>query len=77
MTIKKEITLKDFEFWGRARQIVKLFTEDELTAIEYELECIYPEGIDETILNDFFAYNTEFITEMIGMTEEDLLSREE
>ncbi len=76
MTIKKEKNLKEFEFWGPAQRIADLLLNEEFDAIEQHLEELYPEGIGETELNDLFAYYTDFVLEIIGKTEEEILARD-
>jgi len=77
MTIKSEKSLRGFDFWGNAETISQNLTDAELDAIEYELESIYPDGINETTLNDMFAfYFDDCIGTFIGETEESILNRE-
>lgn len=71
MTITYEATLKDFEFWGNARENVKKLTDDELDA----LEEYFDEPTDRTELNDQFAYYFEEICDILGLTEEEVLAR--
>lgn len=77
MTIKTETSLRDFEFWGHAKTVADKLTEKEIDTIEYELESIYPDGLDSTLLNDLFAFNTDFIASFIGETEESILERDD
>jgi len=75
MTIKQEISIRDFEFWGNAETNASKFTEEEWDAIEFELEELYPEGIDCTELNDKFSFYIEDILNIIGITEEEWEAR--
>ena len=75
MKITSEIKLRDFEFWSGAEDRAACLEYAELGQIETELEQLYPDGIDETALNDLFWFDFEFICEMIGTTEEDVLER--
>ena len=54
MKIYKETNLDSFEFWGGAKGFAQNLTEQELTIIAQNLEDLYPDGIDETNLNDIF-----------------------
>lgn len=71
MTITYEITLKDFEFWGPARENVKKLTDEELETLEEFID----EPINQTVLNDLFAYNFENVCDILGLTEEEVLAR--
>ena len=42
MKVYEEISLKDFEFWSGAIQTVKYLTDDEMDAIEENLNEINP-----------------------------------
>lgn len=72
MTITYETTLKDFEFWGPARENVNKLTDDELET----LEEYFDEPTNQTELNDLFAYEFENVCDMLGLTEEEVLARE-
>ena len=66
------ITLKDFEFYGDARENVKKLTDEELKTLE---EC-FDEPIDQTELNDLFAFYFENVCDnILGLTEEEVLAR--
>lgn len=71
MKITKEINLEDFEAWSGARDtldaIIKAGKAQDMEAI---IEDIYPDGIDETSLNDWLWFDAEQIYEMLGMESE-------
>lgn len=66
MKIYKEESLTNFEFWSGAKDTVKYLTYEELEQIEASLEECYPEGMDETAVNDFFWFEDETIAEWLG-----------
>ena len=66
MKIYAEKSLRDFEFWSGAMFTYDALTCDELDQIESVLEELYPEGIDETHLNDLFWFETDWIAEILG-----------
>lgn len=67
MKITSEQKLRYFDFWGGAKERVKLLSYEELDIIEMELEIMYyPEGLTETQLNDIFWFDDEFIAEILG-----------
>lgn len=74
MIIIKEIELKGFEFWGGAKDIANLIEDDEFYIIEELLEALYPDGITETQVNDFFWFEGDTIAQALGyVDEEDML----
>lgn len=89
MKVYKEVSGRyDFDFWSGARDTVKYLTDDEVEQIfemldEVEqifemLEEIYPEGIDETTVNDFFWFEDETIAEWLGYDSfEDIMNRDD
>ena len=66
MKIYAETSLINFEFWSGAKDRVKYLTDDELYQIEAILEELYPEGVDETTINDFFWFEEDTIAEWLG-----------
>ena len=75
MTITYETTLKDFEFWGNARENVNKLTDEELTALEDYFDlmgALY----SQTELNDLFAFYFEDVCDILGLTEEEVLARD-
>ena len=65
-TQKAVYHLSDFEFWSGGKDTVKDLTQDELKQIETMLEDIYPDGITEMTLNDFFWFERDTIAEWLG-----------
>lgn len=66
MKITQEVALKDFEFWAGAKHTRALITNEEMDLLEGMIEDIFPDGIDETKLNDLFWFDTDFIAEILG-----------
>ncbi len=78
MKIFKEVSLKEFDFWSGAKDTVKYLTFDELDQIEEMLKDIYPDGLSETELNDFFWFGDEMIAEWLGFESfEEVMERDE
>ena len=78
MKIYKEQSLSDVEFWSGAKDTVKYLTDEELDQIEEILEELYPGGIDETEINDFFWFEDDLIAEWLGYEDfEAIMNREE
>lgn len=78
MTITREDSLRNFEFWSGAVDTVKYLTEDELDEIEEILEELYPEGMDETEINDLFFFEDDTIARWLGYDNfEEIMNRDE
>jgi hypothetical protein len=74
MKISKELALTNFDFWSGAKD--HSFTYSELKEIEVQLEDLYPDGCEETDINDLFWFEEEFLCECIGVDfNEDYLNR--
>lgn len=67
MKIYQEKSLSRFDFWGNAQKNAEQLSDCELNQIELILEDAYPDGIDETALNDIFAYDFEWVCEMLDI----------
>lgn len=72
MKIFKEMQPSDHEAWSGAistlDRIKSLNLENEFDQL---IEELYPDGIDETHLNDLLWFEEEWIFEMLGITEEE------
>lgn len=72
MKIYTEKTLLDFEAWSGAiytkDKIIEEGKEDEFEAL---IEELYPDGIDETGLNDLLWFEDKWIFEILGITDEE------
>lgn len=78
MKIYEEKSLRDFEFWSGAKDTVKYLTLDELDTIESILEDIYPDGMEDTQINDLFWFDDDWIAEMLGYNDfEEIMNRDE
>lgn len=77
MTITREESLRNFEFWSGARDTVKYLTEDELDEIEEILEELHPEGMDETEINGIFWFEDDTIARWLGYDNfEEIMNRD-
>ena len=78
MKIYEEKSLKDFDFWGGAKDTVKYLTADELETIEAVLEDCYPDGMEDVQINDFFWFDDDTIAEWLGYDDfEEIMHRDE
>ena len=72
MIITKEIDLKDFEPWsGAVTRFNRLEELDLLDEFESMLEELFPEGLDETRINDLLWFESDWIFETLGVSEEE------
>ena len=72
------MSLTDFGFWAGARYTADYLTEDELDTIENILIDLYPEGMTETKLNDFFWFEEDTIAEWLGYDSfDEIMTRDE
>lgn len=66
MKIYREESLACFEFWSGAKDTAAMLNSDEMDIIEDILEDIYPDGMDETNINDTFWFEPDTIAEWLG-----------
>lgn len=71
MKIYKDYYLRDFNFWSGAKDNVKYLTKDDFTVVELELEEMYPDGIEETELNDLFRFDMDEVSKILGFDDFD------
>lgn len=77
LKVYKEVDLTTFDFWSGARDTVSYLTDDELRQLESILEEAYPEGLDETQLNDIFWFEDDWIAELLGYNSfEEIMERD-
>jgi hypothetical protein len=69
MKIYKDESLSNFEFWSGAIDNAKKLTDKEFNQIETTLDDLYPNGMDETQINDLFWFDFETVLEWIGKEE--------
>lgn len=75
MKIISEKSIRDFNFWGGAVATVDhIYNElgaDGLDRLEEIVEEMYPDGIDETELNDLLWFGDATVYEWLGISDED------
>lgn len=76
MKIYKYYCLHDFNFWSGAKENVKFLNNDDFIVIESVLEEIYPDGIEETELNDLFRFDFDEVAKILGYDDFDELKKE-
>ena len=73
MKIYSETSLSTFDFWSGAKETAKHLDYKDFDLIESILEDCYPDGMDETTLNDFFWFEEDTIAEWLGYSSFDEL----
>ena len=71
MKLTSEKSLSNFDFWSGAKDNAAELTESQLDQVENILEDLYPDGMDETSVNDLFWFDFETIKEWLDITDED------
>lgn len=73
MKIYSEQSLADFKFWSGAETTADRIWEekgrDGFDQLEAILEDAYPDGIDETDLNDLLWFDPELVYEWLGIDD--------
>lgn len=76
MKISYELNLNNFEAWSTAEDTLnRILNEGREKELEMLLEELYPEGMDETQLNDLLRFDSEWVYETLGMDTENSLNK--
>lgn len=71
MRIYTEKNLANFEFWSGAKNNAEMLSAEQLEQVEAILEDCYPEGVDETTINDLFWFEFETVLDWLGLALND------
>ena len=72
MRISYELDLNRFEAWsGAVDTLDKIKDLDLIDELEMLLEEVFPNGATETELNDMFWFESDYIFECLGVSEEE------
>ncbi len=72
MRIYKEFNINDFEPWcGATGTYNRIDEENKLDELQEMIEELYPDGIEETELNDLLWFDDEWVFETLGIEEEE------
>ena len=78
MKIYSDTNLTSFQFWAGAKDNANKLTYEELEYLDEIISDIYPDGIDETKINDWFWFDFEDVCDLIGLkydVDEDIVIR--
>ena len=76
MKIYREESLSGFEFWSVAKDFAEKLTDNELDQVEVILTDTYPDGMDETELNDLFRFEPETVCDWLGLDYNEVMERD-
>jgi hypothetical protein len=66
------LTLEDFDAWYGAVDTKQVIIDNNKEAeFEFLIEELYPEGIEETQLNDILRFESEWIYKSLNIREDD------
>lgn len=75
MKTYSETTLNEFKFWAGAVDNKNRFSMDEVEQIESMLEDCYPDGMEDTMINDIFWFEPETLCEWLGLDFDEWIER--
>lgn len=77
MRITYELDLERFEAWSGGKDTLEtIIAEGKAAELEALLEDCYPDGMDETKLNDILRFEEEWLYECLGIRTEDKIREE-
>ena len=76
MKIYRDESLSGFEFWSGAKDFAEKLTYNELNQVEVILTDTYPDGMDETELNDLFRFEPETVCDWLGLDYDEVMERD-
>lgn len=72
MKIYSETSLENFGAWsGAIETLNRVIDEGKADELENILTDLYPDGMDETQLNDILWFESDWIYETLGISEEE------
>jgi hypothetical protein len=72
MRIYKDFEADSFEAWaGAVDTLDKILDEGKGEELEELLDEIFPDGAEETEVNDLLWFDADYVFEMLGIADED------
>jgi hypothetical protein len=66
------LTLRDFKAWSGAKDTQEtILNEGKGEEFDSLIDELYPDGIEETQLNDLLWFEEDWLYEMLGIAEEE------
>lgn len=75
MRIYEEKPLRKFDFWSGGADRAQNLTDEDFDAIESLFEELYPDGMEDTQINDFFWFEFDTIAQHLGYENEEDFDR--
>lgn len=75
MKIYEEKELKDFDFWSGGADRAANLTDEDFDSVEQLFEELYPDGMSDTEINDFFWFEFDEIAKHLGYEDEEYFDR--
>lgn len=69
MKVVNDICLSEFNFWSGAVDRAKYLDKDEFDTIDDMLEELYPDGMSDVEINDFFWFEEDTIANWLGYAD--------
>lgn len=73
MKVITDTPLNHFRYWSGAGYTFEVLTAPQIVVIDEMLEELYPDGMTETEINDFFWFERDTIAEWLGFEDWDEL----
>jgi hypothetical protein len=78
ITVRQEIDIATNEWWGGGEETIRIVkAAGKIRELEALIAEMYPEGIDETGLNDLFRFDDDFIFSALGINPDGCKDEEE
>lgn len=80
MVVINECSLASFRWWGGAELNARMLSLSEMEMLDDILIELYPNGINETMLNDLMWFEFEVVCDLLGLIydcDNDIIIREE
>lgn len=71
MKLSRDIEPRNFDFWSGAEERANKLTDEDWDIIEPILDDLYPDGTEDSTLNDLFWFDFDSIAEWLGYKDEE------
>jgi hypothetical protein len=78
MKLTLEISISDFQSWSGAKDTQRrIIEENKENEFDNLIEELYPDGLTNNQLNDILRFDSEWVFESLGISEEEEENEEE
>lgn len=71
-TYNENLSIADFDAWSGAEDTKQTIIEnDKVDEFDSLIEELHPDGLSETTLNDILRFESDWIFETLGITEDE------